>query len=661
MRGYRFLFLLGIAAGLAPTVAQTQEPKDESQKTKQVSASTSVSSQQSSREAENDPSQEVKSLDFNEADEDDDKDLNLLGGLLDSKEEEGPNKEPDVILNPNGLTPEMLDSVNKAISTVTRQADDQDASEMDRIRRKGRDVIVSALATQGYFSPDVTLNVETDDLGDIWDVQIDPGVRSHIKLVNNKFKGRIMNPQYEQRRYNMLKEWELPPEKPFVNETWSDAKANLLEKVAAEDFYLARMTDSRAEVDPDEATVDLMTEIDSGPAVKLGNIEVIGLRRVPISVINKYVNYKPGDSYKEKDFEDWQQSLMATNFFRGAFLNIKKPDGSDIYKQDEATLPVVVRVTEAPARTIQGNFGIDSVNKVLVEGTYRQNIVGDWPVTMETGASLGFKEQRAYLDFYLPPSADGSVDRFGIVARHSDFSDEEVSRFGASWRHSNTFKLDESSRVDYETLWSLVGAMDKVNRKNGPKYTLPSLVASWSILRRDVDDKFNPREGNLQVLDLAAGMDVRNRDPFYRAGFRTQFWFPVGRRDNFSIRGEVGYVKADKDTRFPDDFGYRVGGPRTVRGYRYLDKGRKSGDAVVGTRSMYTASAEYTHYFNDFLGVAAFVDAGDADETFADLKPLVGYGVGGRVKTPAGPLFIDLAYGQHDRKLRLHFSMGIAF
>jgi len=35
--------------------------------------------------------------------------------------------------------------------------------------------------------------------------------------------------------------------------------------------------------------------------------------------------------------------------------------------------------------------------------------------------------------------------------------------------------------------------------------------------------------------------------------------------------------------------------------------------------------------------------------------------VGVLVKTPAGPLSLDLAWGQRDRKLRLHFSLGVAF
>jgi translocation and assembly module TamA len=55
------------------------------------------------------------------------------------------------------------------------------------------------------------------------------------------------------------------------------------------------------------------------------------------------------------------------------------------------------------------------------------------------------------------------------------------------------------------------------------------------------------------------------------------------------------------------------------------------------------------------------VDAGDAAQSFGDMDMAVGYGVGARVRTPAGPLFLDVAYGQRDHSVRLNFSLGIAF
>ncbi|MGH8814401.1 MAG: autotransporter assembly complex protein TamA, partial [Advenella sp.] len=82
-------------------------------------------------------------------------------------------QKPEVIIDPSGLGPESLDAVNKGISAVVRMADDQDSGEADRIRRKGREAVISALATRGYFAPDVTLEVGEDVGGETWDISID--------------------------------------------------------------------------------------------------------------------------------------------------------------------------------------------------------------------------------------------------------------------------------------------------------------------------------------------------------------------------------------------------------------------------------------------------------------------------------------------------------
>jgi len=43
------------------------------------------------------------------------------------------------------------------------------------------------------------------------------------------------------------------------------------------------------------------------------------------------------------------------------------------------------------------------------------------------------------------------------------------------------------------------------------------------------------------------------------------------------------------------------------------------------------------------------------------MKLATGVGAGLRVRTPAGPLSVDLAYALRDKNIRLHFSLGIAF
>jgi len=73
------------------------------------------------------------------------------------------------------------------------------------------------------------------------------------------------------------------------------------------------------------------------------------------------------------------------------------------------------------------------------------------------------------------------------------------------------------------------------------------------------------------------------------------------------------------------------------------------------------SSAEYIHWILSDIGIAAFIDAGNAGDDVRSLHPALGYGLGARIKSPVGPFRLNLAYGRDDRTVRLHFSAGVSF
>jgi translocation and assembly module TamA len=85
------------------------------------------------------------------------------------------------------------------------------------------------------------------------------------------------------------------------------------------------------------------------------------------------------------------------------------------------------------------------------------------------------------------------------------------------------------------------------------------------------------------------------------------------------------------------------------------------GDATVGGRYLTVASAEYTRWFTDTLGAAAFVDVGDAFDALNAIELAAGVGVGVRYRSPVGPVRADIAYGERSGSIRLHFSVGYTF
>ena len=98
-----------------------------------------------------------------------------------------------------------------------------------------------------------------------------------------------------------------------------------------------------------------------------------------------------------------------------------------------------------------------------------------------------------------------------------------------------------------------------------------------------------------------------------------------------------------------------------MRGYGYQQLGVPVASAITGGRYLVTASAEYDWWFKPPYGAAIFYDAGNAADSFGDLKLKAGYGVGARWRSPVGPINVDVAYGEAVHKVRLHFSLGFTF
>src|SRR5690606_3763027 len=284
-----------------------------------------------------------------------------VGALLALCEPAWANTRPEVVIDPGGVPPAALAAINGAVESITRLAEDQDGGEVERLRRRAHDATVSALETQGYFSPVVTLEVGEDYAGETWDIIIEPGPRSEVRDVDLRFQGQVATPEFEHRVKAAREKWPLPTGELFINEEWSRAKTGLLDEINARDFYFARITHSQATVHAAEAEVDLDVEVDSGPRVRMGPMKVLGLRRVPASLIERYVRYNEGDPYEQERLDDWQQALQSTRFFRGAFvtLDAEASDRRDL-PNGEVELPVRVQVSEAPARRFTSSLGVDS-------------------------------------------------------------------------------------------------------------------------------------------------------------------------------------------------------------------------------------------------------------------------------------------------------------
>lgn len=132
---------------------------------------------------------------------------------------------------------------------------------------------------------------------------------------------------------------------------------------------------------------------------------------------------------------------------------------------------------------------------------------------------------------------------------------------------------------------------------------------------------------------------------------------------NLRLQGAGSLVETPL-AEMPASLRFFAGGDRSVRGYAYQSLGpRDDQGQVVGGKHMLSGSTELTWQFRRNWGVALFVDAGNAFDSWSDYELAVGAGAGLRYATPVGPVQIDLAspVASGDFSLRLHLGIGFGW
>ena len=540
--------------------------------------------------------------------------------------------------------------LEKYLTVLKSDHSQQLASFNDRIAltRRTRKEAANLLATEGYFAP--LIRLEKADAGD-WNLAVETGPRATVGSVDLSLRegGALDGAEAANQLEALRKRWTLGVGAPFTQSAWDAGKASLLADLTRHEFAAARISASLAKVNLEAATVDLQVEVDPGPRFRFGEVEARGLDLYDTDLVRRYRPPEPGTPYDEDELLAFQTRLQNTPYFASAVVEIdREPEAA-------AATPVRVLVGEAKPKRLSLGAGFSSNNGYRAEIAYRNaNLFGRaWQLV--SGLRIEQREMLAYADVFLPPNPAGYQDSFGALHERSDHEGLKVSReaFGVT-RTYPWEKGEISVSIRYQR--------ERTTPDGSESSTQKALTGDLALLWREVDDVLEPRRGFVAYGRVGgAAKAALSTQNFVRSYGRLQVYLPVAERDVLTLRGELGKTVATSRDGIPQDFLFRAGGSQSVRGYGYRSLGVEDGGAVVGGRYLATMSAEYTHWRPDGLGYAAFIDAGNAVDEADDYRPLLGYGVGGRWKSPAGPLALDLAYGQDERRFRLHFAILVAF
>jgi len=548
--------------------------------------------------------------------------------------------------------PENLSGVLRDNLDIVQWAQREDVTD-DQLRqlvKTAPDQILGLLATEGYFSPVVKARLDQEETGWVVRLLVEPREPTKILSVDFRITGAIeTDPDRDARMRQVRNAFILNEGMVFRQGDWDASKQGATHSLHHLRYAAARVTNSRAEIDPETRQARLSIEIDSGPPFTFGDVVVDGLHRYPASIVLNHSPIRPGDPYDEERLLTFQKRLLRSGRFASATVW-----ASSNPVRATAT-PIYVNVVESAARKVELGVGLSTDRGPRGQIAYTDRHALDRALQFDTRLQIDRLSQKLVGALTLPVNEDGRA--YSIEARYDKQDIQGEKRTDWSVTGARTYLVEE-----YKSQQLLQLLAEKRSLVDGSVNDVDALYLAQNWNWNNLDDVLAPRAGYFAGLEVGgASREIVSDDSFARTVAKGSYFLPVGTFGTVALRLETGVVFAESSENIPSAYLFRTGGDTTVRGYEYESLGVDVGGAVVGGRYLLVGSVEYIQWVTQQLGAAVFYDAGNAVDDISDYQAAVGYGVGVRWYSPIGAISLDLAYGEEVDEYRVHFTAGFVF
>jgi translocation and assembly module TamA len=523
--------------------------------------------------------------------------------------------------------------------------------ELARLAAAAPSQAETLLETEGYFNAKADVARDGEDATRLR-LLVQPGPVTRVGKVDIEFTEGLSADDVKTLRDSLQRAWPLKDGAAFTQSQWASGKSDLLLRARNGGFPLARWGETAARVDPDSQTVALRLVLASGNRAKFGELRIEGLKRQSRDTIERLSGFDKGDPYTEQALAEFQERLAKTQLFDAVRVQLL-PETTDA----DGTAPVQVSITESSLQqaTVAVGYHSNTGQSISVEHLHRRPF--DLPVRARSKLQLSRDLRGLEMELSSHPQPDLHRNLASFQFEQDRTGDTIATNLGV-----RLGRMYESTRDERLSYVELLRARETLAQQVNTNLAV-SINQQW--IRRRLDSTLLPTEGHqalaLVGLGYARGGGTEDSGPFGRMQFKLGYYKPLGGWFG-SARAEVAQVIANDRVGVPEKLLFLAGGDESVRGYAYRSLGPQRNGLTVGGRVMATGSLEVAHpliaSFPSLWG-AVFVDAGNAASRWTDYRPVLGYGVGVRWRSPVGPLRVDVARAQETGKFRLHFSVGI--
>lgn len=513
------------------------------------------------------------------------------------------------------------------------------------------------LNAYGWF--DATIDVSTDEEKTPVPVaiKVDPGMRYKVGFI------RLTDPGHVDLGAALTPAADRLPLKQGADydaRAVLDTEAAIIADLGRRGRPFAKVAGRDAVLDRGNRVVNVTWAIDYGPLSSFGPVRFEGLERTKEKAARALLRWQEGDPVDIDRIEETRRAFVSTGLFGTVTVTPEMP-GAD------GRAPMVIRVTEAKARTIGGGLRYSTSEGAGARAFWEhRNLLGG----RETLRVTADVSQTAY-------SLDAKAKKPDFEWRGVDL----VFEAKADREELDAYDLDAYSiggglewRYSPQWFFSAGGTFEQSYIDDSGQSESYTLFGVPVVARQDTsNDVLDPTRGHRLTLSLTPYYDLAGTAGAFLIGQASaSTYLPLDDAEDFvlALRGGIGATFGGSTYSLPANKRFYAGGGDSVRGFSYQAAGPLDADGdPSGGKSLLTGAVEMRWRVTESIGIVPFVDFGSVFENSipdfgADL--FVGTGLGLRYLSPIGPLRLDVGtpvVGKRDSDdvIQIYISIGQAF
>ena len=543
-----------------------------------------------------------------------------------------------------------LSRTTEKVVRATMALDDEPCSAPDarvrRLYRRADREILQALEVYGYYAATIEKSLERD--AKCWQAnfRIVRGPRVRLRTVTIGISGAgkadpVLN--------RLLADDDLSKGAKLNQRAYGEFKAMLAGRAQRRGYFDGRFAESRIDVYPELLVADLTIDYASGERYRFGPV-TLDQDVVDPDLALRYLEFRPGEPYDADKINDLYVGLLAGGYFQNVELRTTPRPAPDL------DVPLTIVLTPSAPRTWTTGIGYATDTGAKLRLGYLNQRLNRKGHQFEFASSVSKVIGDATLSYRLPygnPRDEWVSFDTGYKYENPEDNQSDEFRLGVKQVKRRWHTWRETRFVDYRRESYRVG-----DDKGTSNLVIPGI--GWASQPALLTAR--PRRAQRVAFTVSGTDQILGSDTaFMQLETSGKVILPLWSTARVLVRAEAGWTLKDEFSDLPFSVRYFTGGDTSVRGYDYKSLGPTDADGnVIGGSDKLAGSIEFDQQVYGNWSVAAFVDVGNAFNSFSTASLKTGVGGGIRWYSPLGPIRFDIGVPLDDApdSFRVHITLG---